>query len=328
MGWLTGWSKRQAITLTGGSDGAQTDFQLKLAIAYDSDMLSDFSDLRFTDADGNLIDAWLESKTDSTSADVWVEFPSTPANGETQTYYMYYGKSDAVDYWDIGETFVFGDDFESGTDGELPPGWTVNENVGTVRISTVTSNSGTKSTKIDDTGTQTAGLYGYVQLPSDMDAAVLEFAAKADADNYLAMGLDDSTFDTGTVGTDIPCCWLNYAANGWGYMSNDTKVYIEAMGTAWNTYSIKVDKTNYIDISKDGVNKATNQPLNFAPDLYRYLKMFILGGGATSHGYFDDVRVRKYAANPPTYEFGGEETESGGLSMAVVMHHLMQMRRS
>ena len=115
MGWLSGWSKRQAITITGGADGSQVDFQLKLTIAYDSDMLSDFSDLRFTDADGTtLIDAWLEDKTDGVSADVWVEFPTTPANGVEQTYYMYYGKADALDDWDISATaYKLGDDFDT-----------------------------------------------------------------------------------------------------------------------------------------------------------------------------------------------------------------------
>ena len=91
VGWLSGYSHRKKITLTGGSDGAQTDYQIKLAVTYDADMQADFDDLRFTQADGiTLLDAWLESKTDSTSAVVWVKFPTTPANGEEQTYYMYY----------------------------------------------------------------------------------------------------------------------------------------------------------------------------------------------------------------------------------------------
>jgi hypothetical protein len=113
---LAGWSKRKAIVLTGGASGAQTAFQLKLIVTFDGDMQSDFDDLRFTQADGTtLIDAWLETKTDDTSATVWAEFPTTPANTVEQTYYMYYGNAGAVSDWDGTETFEFFDDFENTT---------------------------------------------------------------------------------------------------------------------------------------------------------------------------------------------------------------------
>ncbi|MEA3281673.1 MAG: DUF2341 domain-containing protein [Euryarchaeota archaeon] len=110
---MSGWSKYKKIILTGGSSGAQTNYQLKLTVAYDSDMQADFDDLRFTQSDGTtLLDAWLESKTDSDTADVWVVFPTTPANGVEQTYYMYYGNPGASSYWDGAATFEFHDDFE------------------------------------------------------------------------------------------------------------------------------------------------------------------------------------------------------------------------
>ena len=109
MAWLAGYTKRKKITITGGASGAQTDFQIKLTVAYDGDMQSDFDDLRFTQADGQtLIDAWLETKTNDVSATVWVEFPTTPANGVDQDYYMYYGNAGAASDWDIGATFIFG----------------------------------------------------------------------------------------------------------------------------------------------------------------------------------------------------------------------------
>ena len=107
MAWLSGWDKRKEITLTGGASGAQTDFQLSLSVTYDSNMLSNFDDLRFTQSDGTtLIDAWLESKIDSTSAIVWVKFPTTPTNTVEQTYYMYYGKTGAINNWNGSNTFI------------------------------------------------------------------------------------------------------------------------------------------------------------------------------------------------------------------------------
>jgi hypothetical protein len=73
--WLSGlYTKRKPITIT-NSDSALTDYQVKLDITYDSDMQPDFDDLRFTSGDGTTeLSYWLESKTDSTSAIVWVKF--------------------------------------------------------------------------------------------------------------------------------------------------------------------------------------------------------------------------------------------------------------
>lgn len=107
ISWLSGWNKRQKIVLTGDISGAQTNYQIKLTIPYDSDMQVDFDDLRFTKSDGiTLIDAWLESKVNSTSVIVWVEFPTTPANGVTEDYYMYYGNSNVVSAWSGINTFI------------------------------------------------------------------------------------------------------------------------------------------------------------------------------------------------------------------------------
>lgn len=112
MAWYNAsWTKRKPITLTGGSSGAQTDYQVKITVTYDTDMQVDFDDLRFTESDGTtLLNSWLESKVDSTSAIVWVE-TNTPANTVEATIYMYYGNSGVSSAWDIGDTFIFGDDF-------------------------------------------------------------------------------------------------------------------------------------------------------------------------------------------------------------------------
>jgi len=107
MAWYnSSWLKRKAITLTGGASGAQTDYQVKLTVTYDSDMQVDFDDLRFTKSDGiTLLDAWLESKVNSTSAIVWVE-TDTPANTIESDIYMYYGNSGASSDWSGTNTFL------------------------------------------------------------------------------------------------------------------------------------------------------------------------------------------------------------------------------
>ncbi len=105
---LPGYAKRQPITINSAS--ALTDYQVKLTITYDSDMQPDFDDLRFTSADGTTeLSYWLESKTDSTTAIVWVKVPSLSSGDNT--LYMYYANASAITASNGNNTFIFFDDF-------------------------------------------------------------------------------------------------------------------------------------------------------------------------------------------------------------------------
>lgn len=108
--WDTSWSTRKEIIITGNTSGAQTDFQILLNITHETGMQADFDDLRFCN-NTHEIDSWLESKVDSVYALVWVEFPTTPANGVNQTYYGYCGNAGVSDIWNGNNTFEFFDNF-------------------------------------------------------------------------------------------------------------------------------------------------------------------------------------------------------------------------
>ncbi|MCX6354291.1 MAG: DUF2341 domain-containing protein [Candidatus Aureabacteria bacterium] len=67
-----GWLYRKPVTIN-NTGSALANYQVKINVTYDSDMKSDFSDLRFTDSDGTtLLNYWVESYTASTSAVAWV----------------------------------------------------------------------------------------------------------------------------------------------------------------------------------------------------------------------------------------------------------------
>ena len=127
MAWLTGWNYRKSITVSRAS-GAVSNYQMKLlvgesagAIGEDVDCgghcLSNFYDLRFTTTDGETL---LNYHRDA----VWGETPNQIAKitikcdsigTDATTFYMYYGKSDAVDVSDDNATFAPGADFNDGT---------------------------------------------------------------------------------------------------------------------------------------------------------------------------------------------------------------------
>jgi hypothetical protein len=134
MAWLPGYSKRKPLTLTGGASGAQTDFQLSIAVSYEAAMQGDFDDIRFTRADGTtLVDAWAEVIINGTSATIWVEFPITDALGVDRAHYMYYGNAGVGSAYNFDNTFTK-DYGESGLIGL----WHADDGSGT----TVTENSG------------------------------------------------------------------------------------------------------------------------------------------------------------------------------------------
>lgn len=87
------WKKRKPITIKNNSTSALSDYQVQLTINYDSDMQTNFADIRFTDATGiNKINHWTQGIVSGSTATVWVKVPNIPASGTT-TIYMYYGNS-------------------------------------------------------------------------------------------------------------------------------------------------------------------------------------------------------------------------------------------
>lgn len=123
MAWLAGWQYRRPISISRPS-GAVSNYQMKISLGESFSSLSfdvncrqhcksDFSDIRFTTADGTtLLDYWIESTTGTTPnqiATIWVEFDYIDIV-ET-TFYMYYGNTEATAVSNGAATFPFFDDF-------------------------------------------------------------------------------------------------------------------------------------------------------------------------------------------------------------------------
>lgn len=118
-GWLEGWPCRVQITVTNNAPTPLQDYQVRVVLdsnnfrdwAY---LLSDGSDIRFTDSDGTtVIPHWIEFfNYTGRYAVVWVRVPQIPASGST-TIYMYYGNQAASSTSDGRAVFEFFDDFST-----------------------------------------------------------------------------------------------------------------------------------------------------------------------------------------------------------------------
>lgn len=137
------------ILLTGSHSGAITDYQSLHTITYESEMQVDFDDIRFVTDSGVHIPYWIESKTDSTTAEVWIK--SGIVDGSTPIW-MYYGNAELSSGSSITGIFIQGDDFEWGNDGDPITdnggGITWSIKTGNIDISTDHSLSGTRSMQL------------------------------------------------------------------------------------------------------------------------------------------------------------------------------------
>jgi hypothetical protein len=298
--WNATWSNRKNITLTGNTSGAQTNYQLLLNVTYEDNMQNDYDDLRFCN-ETHKLDSWLESKVDGSYALIWVEFPTTPANGVDQTYYMYYGNAEAASNWDGGTTFSFFDDFPGASldadKWELvnTPDITVSGGILTIdnndvseyirsKTYTTTYGKAIRTRQRDYTASHYPGSFAFGERTSGTDVNHVSKVTYTTDQYMLACndGAGAEAFSSGNAVDDSYHLW----------------------DLTWLSGAIKLIKNG----AQDEI-LTTEIP---SASLKIALGGQVIGGSfyGNSQGSFDWIFVRKYAANPPTYTFGSEEAAS------------------
>jgi len=102
--WNASWKSKKPIVVKTTKN--ITNYQLFINVTYDSDMNSDFSDLRFVDkTQSKEYVYFIQNKVDGSYADIWVRGNFTTDNG-TQIY-MYYNNSLATSESDAKKVFDF-----------------------------------------------------------------------------------------------------------------------------------------------------------------------------------------------------------------------------
>jgi hypothetical protein len=121
--WLNaGWRYRVPITISNPGGTSLTNFPVHVVLTSTfafANAQASGADVRFTSSNGiTLLSSWTETWTPNQStASLWVNVASVPANGAT--VYMYYGNSTATTVSNGNATFTFFDDF-SYTNGGAP----------------------------------------------------------------------------------------------------------------------------------------------------------------------------------------------------------------
>jgi hypothetical protein len=266
-------------------------------------MQPDFSDLRFINAADNLLDYWIESKTDGISATVWVEVDAIAASADT-IIYMYYGNATASDAGDGDDTFEFFDDFE---DGDIPD-WSQYSN-GTVTI----ANDGGNYVLLKTANNDPHGgfsLFNNGSL-SDFEAVFRTKRINETGGNQNRYGIEDGSFNGyGPRMADfnsLPSAFAIERRTGGGgsnIASKNTSAY------EWNTWmTVKLRKYgSTLEFELYGSSGSLVESISVSNSLYNSFDRFVVHGGREF--YTDDIIVRKYVSPEPTCAIGAEECNS------------------
>ncbi|MFC1586971.1 DUF2341 domain-containing protein, partial [Planctomycetota bacterium] len=257
-------------------------------------------DVRFFDDNYNLLSYWIEKWNDTGNSTIWVKVPTSG----TALIYMYYGNSTAPAGGDGLNTFEFFDDFNDGNDD----GWTVHNGTWSVAANAYYQ-SGNLTTYVR-TSTGNMAWPDYIietRIYICAGGATGGFAGVLfrfqDIDNHYAVILDDRPDDS-------------FYIRGW-------------VGGAYNVFiedaSITIDRDTWYDlrisIADGGTGNATikvwidglfkNQIID-TPQNWAAGKIALMMHG--TQAYYDDIRVRKYAAAEPVATINNEIAAAIGKS--------------
>ncbi|PJA92626.1 MAG: hypothetical protein CO133_02160, partial [Candidatus Komeilibacteria bacterium CG_4_9_14_3_um_filter_37_5] len=159
------WYYRQSVPITNGGS-ALTDYQI--AITLDTatlitagKMQSDCDDIRFTDAQGNVLSYWIEENNpgcNSATTKIWTKASSVPAG--SSTIYLYYGNQSASNAQNGNNVFTFFDDFSINLSKWInPTGCAATITSGVMQIS---SSTGCDSTPVYVNSLSLSDATGYI----------------------------------------------------------------------------------------------------------------------------------------------------------------------
>ncbi len=107
--------RRRPVTITTGENATYAGYQVRVTVPYDSEMASNYSDIRFFLENGAPLDFWIENYTGSVqgtdNAYVWVEMPMALGASTTTTINLVYAAPDIASTENGDNVFVLFDDF-------------------------------------------------------------------------------------------------------------------------------------------------------------------------------------------------------------------------
>lgn len=285
IGTVSQFTRRKEIKLS--HVGALTAYQKELDIDYEPAMQTNFDDIRFVTEAGVHIPYWIESKTDSSTADVWVK--NDYVDGDTYIW-MYYGNSGLSSGSNITDTMIFGDDFPGSS---IDTGkWEGDTGYASVSGGIMTFSPDGSDRKLNS----------IVNISPDI---IYESRSSINSGSWSSWGFQIDPF-----ASPYPRI-LGYrdTVNNW-LVSSDTSTAEVSTNWTMGVYNVKKiiwsDSDNSVSWYEDDVEK-TNSPYTTGANIPDESLSVIAARGSTQVHLVDWVFIRKYAATEPTVVIGIEQ---------------------
>ena len=295
-GFPEDWAYRKQFTLT-NSSSALTDYQIVFTVYRSTGTDSgttvyvgtkcqdDYDDIRFTDSSGTVLSCWIESSS-SSSATIWVKFPSIPAG--SSTWYLYYGNASATAVSNGDATFLFFDDFTGSSIDKSK--WTIETGSPTISggICALAATSGSNDRIVTNSS------YGLsticrMRWKTSVESAFISHGYYSSAAERAALFCDGGKgYITSKQGTSTTTPHSN------PYTSYAT----------WEIRRISGSAVEFVYNNGTPTTVTTNITTNNIP-----ISLRVAYSSIPHTSYFDWVAIRKYASTEPTISsWGSEET--------------------
>jgi len=266
------------ITITNVGSSTLSNFPAYINLTYDSDMLSDFKDIRFYSVAcsgvGSPLDYEIENYTMSTNAHVWVRIPSLPVAGTTISVYyknnsVVSSGENATGVWDSNYVAVWHMTETSGTrndstsnDNDLTPMNTTGTGTGVTAGATDFENNTQSYLMINDTD----------QTGLDLNNSDYTFSFWFKPEDAIGDGY--SFYDSGYPGVGGNCYmsqWNNWEGWAISHHNGGWEVEVSSFDTehygVWAYYAVSFNvSSGDMIFSRDGVFDAPDTMSTSPPD--------------------------------------------------------------
>ena len=316
MAWLSGWSYRKEISITGQS-GAGTDFQVEFDIGDSAG--GDFhleghctnfpQDIEVTDNDGTTLLDFLITDIVADPLEMWIKVADDL--GSNQTIYVYYGKSGATTNSNGPDTFLAFFDGDSTGWTEVDPnshitfqnnrlefaGLNRGESAYVYKAITPITHDWVSEWKMDITH-------------QDSSAHTFGMGVSEDIDDLYSHSGDSIGFDYYKTTNNQIYVWevdggtpANTSTDLGGVY---TTVYMRGTRVGDTAYMYAYSdsaRTSLLGSTSIDVTDVTAANM----DYYYLLSSLHATGSAYMDGYIDDHKCRKYLATEPAFSSAGSE---------------------
>ena len=307
-GCLPGWQYYTPVTVSNSNASALADFQVNLTINTQAligagKMNVDGSDLRFIDGCCNTLCYYIESGINTATTSVWVNVPNVPASGSAIVY-MAYGNTGAVAASDGSCTFDLFEDFDSGTQTSFTSiCGTINESFAAGVNTASWSSSGIMLSNATFPAAETFTVESDVTAATGTWPAFYWYDAPTQKSYGLMINATQARISVTGGGTDW-CSGHNWAST--------LMTYSGVSGIWSHTWVATGDIRS--DFPTVGAITSTDVTHPLTGDKRLGYGGISSGSGSISMNW---IRVRKWAANAPTY-FEGSETPMSSFSASLV----------